>query len=86
MGFRIGAGIGILAGSLMTARRIIDAHKAGWDVADTAQSCFSGYSFVKGDHDVSRMVFTIPVAVGVAASAIASKTGANRYTPKGINI
>ena len=81
-----GATLGLLTGGILTAKQTIKAWREGWDVADTFQSCFTGWSLVKGDFDMSRMVFTIPAAVGGAATWVAIKTGYNAWTPKGANI
>jgi len=81
-----GATGGLLVGGILTLWKTIHAYREGWDVADTFQSCFTGWSFVKEDFDMSRMVFTIPAAVGGAATWVAIKTGYNAWTPTGANI
>ena len=81
-----GATLGLATGGIMTAIKVVQAYKAGWNVGDTFQSCISGYSFEHKDFDASRMVFTIPVVAGGSASWIARKTKFNTMTPKGMNV
>ena len=76
----------MLAGLGLTAYRVKEA--AGWDgKLGRLVEAFCGFNFV---HDMTwrpeTMTFTWPVVAGVGASVVASKTGANRYTPKGFNI
>lgn len=81
-----GATLGLGTGLVLTLKRTYDAYKAGWDVADTFQSCFTSYSYQHKDWDISRAVFTVPAAVGGTATFVAVKTGYNSWTPKGVNI
>lgn len=80
------ATIGLIVGVTMTALKTIHAWREGWDVPDTFQSCFTGWSMVHEDFSVSRMVFTIPVVVGGVTTFIATKVGYNKWTPKGANL
>ena len=86
MVMHLGATGGLVVGGIMTALKTIHAYREGWDVPDTFQSCFTGYSFVHKDFDMARAVFTIPVTVGGAATFVAVKTGYNGWTPKGVNV
>jgi len=81
-----GATGGLIVGALLTAVKTIHAWREGWDVPDTFQSCFTGWSFVHDDWEASRMVFSIPVAVGGAVTWVAIKSGYNSWTPKGVNV
>ena len=81
-----GATLGLIMGVVMTTLRTVHAWRAGWDVPDTFQSCFTGWSLEKEDWSARRMLFTIPVVVGGAATFIAVKTGFNRWTPKKANL
>ena len=81
-----GATLGLAVGGIMTGINTYKAYKEGWDVGDSFQSCFTGYSMQKKDFDASRMVFTIPALTGGAASWIARKTKFNTMTPKGWNV
>ena len=91
MPMHIGATLGLIVGGIATAIR---THRAYVDsaanmevVADTFQSCFSGYSWRSTDAwKVERMVFTIPAAVGGGMTWVAIKTGYNSWTPKGANL
>lgn len=86
MAMHLGATLGLAVGGIATALRTIHAWKENWDVADTFQSCFTGYSWCHQDWKAERMVFTIPVAAGGAATWAAIKTGYNSWTPKGVNV
>lgn len=77
---------GLIVGGLLTAAKTYHAWKENWDVADTFQSCFSGYSFHFEDFKAERMVFTIPVVIGGIGTYAAIKTGYNDWTPKGANL
>ena len=79
-GIRIGAAVGIV-GFLWSA----------WNGYKNAKvpglvQVMSGYNMNTGDWDVKEATALVPLAVGVGVSIVASKVGANRYTPKGVNI
>lgn len=77
---------GLIVGGLLTAAKTYHAWKEGWDVPDTFQSCFTGYSWVHEDFKAERAVFTIPVVVGGVGTKLAIWTGYNQWTPKGTNL
>ena len=78
--------MGLGLGLGMTLVKTIHAWRSGWNVGDTFQSCFSGYSFEHDDWDASRMVGSIPMVVGGVTTLVAVKSGFNRWTPKGVNM
>jgi len=54
--------------------------------AREAIEALTGYNYQNGVWDIKTATAGIPMVAGVALSMVASKTGMNRYTPKGINI
>lgn len=82
----IAAGIGIAAGLLGTYMHA----KEGGSTDDKLGRVVESFIGVNPAGDMKfrwqQMKFTIPAAGGIAISVIAAKTGANRYTPKGVNI
>lgn len=84
---RIAATIGVLTGLVATLKGVMGAAKSGgWlQAADVATGAVTGFSFQQGNWDWHRMVFTIPAAVGIGASAVAAKAKVNKYMPfKGV--
>ncbi|GAG61150.1 unnamed protein product [marine sediment metagenome] len=84
-GLRIGATVGLLAGSFLLIKDAM-AFKDPNAKMDHIVRNLTGWSITKGNWDWQRMKFTIPVVAGIGLSIVASKTGMNRYTPKGINL
>ena len=84
----IGATLGIATGSILTILYVADGYKkdGGSGALRRTVEAFSGWNPEDGTWKAQRMRFTIPVAAGCSATAVAVKTGVNRWTPKGINI
>lgn len=87
MGWRIGAGAGIMAGVIGLGYSMWEGWKAGGakGLAEGTTGSLTGFGF-DGSWDWTRMTFTLPTFAGCGVSYAAAKTGVNRYTPKGWNI
>ena len=86
-GLRIGATVGLVAGIYGMIKHASGGGSPQDKMGRVVESMIGiNPTTANPTFQWQKMMFTLPVAGGVAASMIASKTGVNKYTPKGINI
>lgn len=87
MKLRIGATLGLGLGAYLMLKELWQYRASGAQaMAVVGVRNMTGYDYKKGTWDAANAGFLIPAAAGIGLSFVASKTGINRYTPKGINL
>ena len=85
-GLRIAAGVGIAVGTYLLVKDVWTNRGNAQAAAGAAMRSLTGYNTLTGSFDIKDAKFLIPAVGGCVVSMVASKTGLNRYTPKGFNI